>query len=101
MHHVCLTPAVSLSALRVGLCRTVLVSLLLNEKNANKSDKDTKLDVLNILANVSGGIPPLLLPSMLCLKPSVYVHPSLYHVPCLRFPLAAAAADRVLGSASL
>jgi len=48
-----------------------LVSLLLNEKNLNKSDKvnylhnfktssypnaqDTKLDVLNILANVAGG----------------------------------------------
>lgn len=32
-----------------------LVSILLNEKNLNKSDKDTKLDVLNILANVSGG----------------------------------------------
>jgi uncharacterized protein YaiE (UPF0345 family) len=34
-----------------------LVSILLNEKNANKSDKDTKLDVLNILANVSAGSP--------------------------------------------
>ena len=32
-----------------------LVSILLNEKNLNKSDKDTKLDVLNILANVAGG----------------------------------------------
>ena len=30
-----------------------LVSSLLNEKNAKKSDKDTKLDVLNILANVA------------------------------------------------
>jgi len=34
-----------------------LVSLLLNEKNSLKSDKDTKLDVLNILANVAGGSP--------------------------------------------
>jgi hypothetical protein len=32
-----------------------LVSLLLNEKNAVKSDKDTKLDVLTILANVALG----------------------------------------------
>jgi hypothetical protein len=32
-----------------------LVSILLNEKNMNKSDKDTKLDVLNVLANVAGG----------------------------------------------
>ena len=32
-----------------------LVSILLNEKNSNKSDKDTKLDVLNILANVAAG----------------------------------------------
>eukprot|EP00602_Paraphysomonas_sp_CaronLab_P003967 CAMPEP_0185017436 /NCGR_PEP_ID=MMETSP1103-20130426/388_1 /TAXON_ID=36769 /ORGANISM="Paraphysomonas bandaiensis, Strain Caron Lab Isolate" /LENGTH=753 /DNA_ID=CAMNT_0027546853 /DNA_START=39 /DNA_END=2300 /DNA_ORIENTATION=+ len=32
-----------------------LVSNLLNEKNLSKSDKDTKLDVLNILANVAGG----------------------------------------------
>lgn len=32
-----------------------LVSSLLNEKNAKKSDKDTKLDVLNILANVAKG----------------------------------------------
>lgn len=31
------------------------VSILLNEKNMSKSDKDTKLDVLNILANVAGG----------------------------------------------
>jgi len=31
-----------------------LVSVLLNEKNAKKSDKDTKLDVLNIFANVAG-----------------------------------------------
>jgi hypothetical protein len=31
-----------------------LVSVLLNEKNERKSDKDTKLDVLNILANVAG-----------------------------------------------
>lgn len=30
-----------------------LVTSLLNEKNASKSDKDTKLDVLNILANVA------------------------------------------------
>ena len=30
-----------------------LVSVLLNEKNEVKSDKDTKLDVLNILANVA------------------------------------------------
>ena len=32
-----------------------LVKLLLNEKNTSKSDKDTKLDCLNILANVSIG----------------------------------------------
>ena len=32
-----------------------LVTLLLNEKNKVKSDKDTKLDVLNILANVAAG----------------------------------------------
>ena len=32
-----------------------LVSMLLNETNTAKSDKDTKLDVLNILANVSAG----------------------------------------------
>lgn len=32
-----------------------LVSTLLNEKNLSKSDKDTKLDVLSILANVAGG----------------------------------------------
>ncbi len=32
-----------------------LISLLLNESNAKKSDKDTKLDVLNILANVAKG----------------------------------------------
>lgn len=32
-----------------------LISTLLNEKNANKSDKDTKLDVLNILGNVAIG----------------------------------------------
>eukprot|EP00598_Pedospumella_elongata_P004268 CAMPEP_0184977100 /NCGR_PEP_ID=MMETSP1098-20130426/7851_1 /TAXON_ID=89044 /ORGANISM="Spumella elongata, Strain CCAP 955/1" /LENGTH=765 /DNA_ID=CAMNT_0027500049 /DNA_START=110 /DNA_END=2407 /DNA_ORIENTATION=- len=32
-----------------------LVSSLLNEKNDKKSDKDTKLDVLNILANVATG----------------------------------------------
>lgn len=32
-----------------------LVTLLLNEQDSHKSDKDTKLDVLNILANVSGG----------------------------------------------
>lgn len=32
-----------------------LVSNLLNEKNLSKSDKDTKLDVLSILANVAGG----------------------------------------------
>jgi len=32
-----------------------LVTLLLNEKNKSKSDKDTKLDVLNILANVAAG----------------------------------------------
>ena len=39
-----------------------LVSILLNEKNLNKSDKDTKLDVLNILANVAGGMDiPILL----------------------------------------
>jgi len=31
-----------------------LVNMLLNEKNKVKSDKDTKLDVLNILANVAG-----------------------------------------------
>jgi hypothetical protein len=31
-----------------------LVKLLLNEKNKVKSDKDTKLDVLTILANVAG-----------------------------------------------
>ena len=31
-----------------------LVSSLLNEKNAKKSDHDTKLDVLSILANVAG-----------------------------------------------
>ncbi len=30
-----------------------LVTILLNEKNERKSDKDTKLDVLNILANVA------------------------------------------------
>ena len=30
-----------------------LVSVLLNEKNERKSDKDTKLDVLNIFANVA------------------------------------------------
>jgi len=30
-----------------------LVNILLNEKNSNKSDKDTKLDVLSILANVA------------------------------------------------
>eukprot|EP01038_Epipyxis_sp_PR26KG_P008862 gene8862-11955_t len=30
-----------------------LVTVLLNEKNSKKSDKDTKLDVLNILANVA------------------------------------------------
>ena len=30
-----------------------LVSILLNESNTTKSDKDTKLDVLNILANIS------------------------------------------------
>lgn len=32
-----------------------LVSVLLNEKNSNKSDKDTKLDVLNVLSNVAAG----------------------------------------------
>jgi hypothetical protein len=32
-----------------------LVTSLLNEKNDKKSDKDTKLDVLNILANVATG----------------------------------------------
>lgn len=32
-----------------------LIAILLNEKNKIKSDKDTKLDVLNILANVAGG----------------------------------------------
>lgn len=32
-----------------------LVSTLLNEQNDKKSDKDTKLDVLNILANVATG----------------------------------------------
>ena len=32
-----------------------IVTLLLNEKNKVKSDKDTKLDVLNILANVAAG----------------------------------------------
>jgi len=32
-----------------------LVTVLLNEKNEKKSDKDTKLDVLNILANVATG----------------------------------------------
>ena len=32
-----------------------LVTLLLNEKNKSKSDKDTKLDVLTILANVAAG----------------------------------------------
>jgi hypothetical protein len=32
-----------------------LVTSLLNEKNPKKSDKDTKLDVLNILANVATG----------------------------------------------
>eukprot|EP01039_Chlorochromonas_danica_P001318 gene1318-1439_t len=32
-----------------------LVSVLLNEQNDKKSDKDTKLDVLNILANVAAG----------------------------------------------
>lgn len=32
-----------------------LVSVLLNEKNEKKSDKDTKLDVLNIFANVANG----------------------------------------------
>jgi hypothetical protein len=31
-----------------------LVSSLLNEKNSNKSDHDTKLDVLSILSNVAG-----------------------------------------------
>jgi len=31
-----------------------LVNSLLNEKNKNKSDNDTKLDVLNICANVAG-----------------------------------------------
>ena len=42
--------------------RALQVSKLLNEKNASKSDKDTKLDVLNILANVAGGksTPPFL-----------------------------------------
>ena len=30
-----------------------LITTLLNEKNERKSDKDTKLDVLNILANVA------------------------------------------------
>eukprot|EP00605_Chrysophyceae_sp_TOSAG23-4_P001862 GSChrysophyteH1.ASY1.ANO1.2054.1 assembled CDS len=34
-----------------------LVSSLLNEKNSNKSDNDTKLDVLNICANVAGTSP--------------------------------------------
>jgi hypothetical protein len=34
-----------------------LVSMLLNEKNNNKSDNDTKLDVLNIFANVAGTSP--------------------------------------------
>ena len=32
-----------------------LISVLLNEKNEKKSDKDTKLDVLNIFANVAKG----------------------------------------------
>lgn len=32
-----------------------LVTSLLNEKNPKKSDKDTKLDVLNILGNVATG----------------------------------------------
>lgn len=32
-----------------------IVGLLINEQNANKSDKDTKLDALNILANVAYG----------------------------------------------
>eukprot|EP01036_Dinobryon_divergens_P031490 gene31490-40897_t len=32
-----------------------LVTVLLNEQNQKKSDKDTKLDVLNILANVAAG----------------------------------------------
>jgi hypothetical protein len=32
-----------------------LISALLNEKNTSKSDKDTKLDVLNILGNVAFG----------------------------------------------
>ena len=31
------------------------MSVLLNEKNEKKSDKDTKLDVLNIFANVARG----------------------------------------------
>ena len=34
---------------------TRLISVLLNEKNEKKSDKDTKLDVLNIFANVAKG----------------------------------------------
>ena len=34
---------------------TRLVTMLLNEKNLTKADKDTKLDVLNILANVAAG----------------------------------------------
>jgi hypothetical protein len=32
-----------------------IVGLLINEQNSNKSDKDTKLDALNILANVAYG----------------------------------------------
>ena len=32
-----------------------LISVLLNEKNEKKSDKDTKLDVLNIFSNVAKG----------------------------------------------
>jgi hypothetical protein len=32
-----------------------LITVLLNEKNEKKSDKDTKLDVLNIMANVASG----------------------------------------------
>ena len=32
-----------------------IIRLLLNEQNTNKSDRDTKLDALNILANVASG----------------------------------------------
>jgi len=53
-----LTPLVTMSrneplALLEDGTLSRLVQTLLNEKNERKSDKDTKLDVLNILANVA------------------------------------------------